>query len=222
MVELVERYLIVKRGLYFRPNNCGYTGCKSKAGRYPASRASADCGETAIHEDDAPEFSPACWPETKLAERDARIAALEAENFMLAAGVCINPGIHGLVGDEGGNPVCTAYQALQAEERAHSDALARIAALEAENARLREPVNLCETPEVAAMRYIEQLRADEGDSVTILCDDPEADSRDKRLAVECCGAWTDWRELRFYGESVLQCLAKAITARTTLQTEQNR
>lgn len=73
--------------------------------------------------------------------------------------------------------------------------------------------NGCEMPEVAAMRYIEKLRVDEGDSVTILCDDPEAATTDKRLAVECNGGWTDWRNVRFYGESVLQCLAKAICAR---------
>jgi hypothetical protein len=63
-----------------------------------------------------------------LAERDA----LEAENSLLAAGCCINPGQHGLVGDEHGNFQCTAYEALSAEEKAHSEALARIAELEAE------------------------------------------------------------------------------------------
>jgi len=61
----------------------------------------------------------------------ARIAELEGENFMLAAGACINPGQHGLVGDECGNSVCTAHEALMAEETAHSEALARIAELEA-------------------------------------------------------------------------------------------
>jgi len=59
----------------------------------------------------------------------AEIERLEAECFMLAAGACINPGQHALVGDEHGNFVCTAYEALQAEERAHADALAQIAYL---------------------------------------------------------------------------------------------
>lgn len=70
-----------------------------------------------------------------------------------------------------------------------------------------------EMPEVAAMRYIEELRREEGDSVRILCDDPEASTTDKRLAIECNGSWTDWQDRRFYGESVLQCLAKAVCAR---------
>lgn len=78
--------------------------------------------------------------------------------------------------------------------------------------RAKEPVNLAEHPDHAAMRYIEQLRAGEGDSVTVLCDDPEAESTAARLAVECVGAWTQWEPRRFYGESVLQCLAKAAVA----------
>ena len=65
----------------------------------------------------------------------ARIEALEAENFRLAAGVCINPGQHALIGDEHGNPVCTAYEALPKEQ-------ARCAELEAEVARLREAANV--------------------------------------------------------------------------------
>lgn len=73
-----NRYLIVKRGLYFRPNDHGYTGLKREAGRYPASHADAGSGETAIHEDEAPEYSPACWEETKLADKDRQIAELQA------------------------------------------------------------------------------------------------------------------------------------------------
>ena len=72
------RYLLVKRGLYYRPNSQGYTGVKARAGRYQAEDA-WDCGTvTAVHEDDAPEFAPACWMETKLAERDATVATLTA------------------------------------------------------------------------------------------------------------------------------------------------
>ena len=73
----------------------------------------------------------------------ARIAELEAENFMLAAGVCINPGQHALVGDEHGNSICTAYEALQTAEREHSEALARIAELEARVERMREALRAC-------------------------------------------------------------------------------
>jgi len=76
-----------------------------------------------------------------------------------------------------------------------------------------EAVNTCEMPEVAQARFIEELRADEGDNIAICCDDPEAFDPGRRVAVDCIGAWTDWSERRFYGESVLQCLARAVTAR---------
>jgi hypothetical protein len=75
-----------------------------------------------------------------------------------------------------------------------------------------ETVNGEEMPEVTAMRYIEQLRSEEGASVEILCDNPEAESASVQTAIDCCGSWTDWETRRFYGESVLQCLAKAVCA----------
>ena len=77
-VKQVDRYLKMKRGLYYRPDNQGYTGLKSEAGRYPYDPASLGDGITILHEDNADEFSPACWPETKLAAKDAEIAALQA------------------------------------------------------------------------------------------------------------------------------------------------
>lgn len=75
-VRQEDRFLIVKRGLYYRPDSCGYTGLKREAGRYPASYANARSGETSIHEDDAPEYSSACWEETRLADKDRQIAEL--------------------------------------------------------------------------------------------------------------------------------------------------
>jgi hypothetical protein len=78
---------------------------------------------------------------------------------------------------------------------------------------MSEPVNTCEMPEVAAMRYIEQLRANQGASVTILCDNEEATYRSEQMAIEVCDDWTGWEQWRFYGETVVQCLAKALGAR---------
>jgi len=56
-----NRYLLVKRGLYYRPNNSGYTGFKERAGRYPASDADEMSGVTAVHEDEADEIAPKCF-----------------------------------------------------------------------------------------------------------------------------------------------------------------
>ena len=99
----------------------------------------------------------------------------------------------------------------------HGDLKRRLADVEAlrraEQGKLqREPVNLAEHPDHAAIRYLEELRLGEGDSVTILCDDPEADSTARRMAIVCNGAWTQWQDRRFYGESIVQCLAKGVGA----------
>jgi hypothetical protein len=78
-------FLLVKRGLYYRPDNQGYTGKKSEAGRYFETDA-WPCGTvTAIHQDEAGEYAPACWMETKLADKDAQVTALREALKPLAA-----------------------------------------------------------------------------------------------------------------------------------------
>jgi hypothetical protein len=72
----LKRFLLLKRGLYYAPDNCGYTGVKAKAGRYLEADASPEHGITAVHEDDAADFAPACWPETKIATLETTIAHL--------------------------------------------------------------------------------------------------------------------------------------------------
>lgn len=66
-------FLLVKRGLYYRPNNCGYTGIKSEAGRYLESEASPLSGVTAIHEDEAPAYSPACCDDVAMNDFTRRV-----------------------------------------------------------------------------------------------------------------------------------------------------
>ncbi|EQA97252.1 hypothetical protein L286_23285 [Sphingobium sp. HDIP04] len=78
-VEQGDRFLLVKRGLYYRPGNRGYTGIKDRAGRYPESDASPEDGITAIHEDEAPEYSQACFADLKEKHMIGKIAALEEE-----------------------------------------------------------------------------------------------------------------------------------------------
>ena len=79
-----------------------------------------------------------------------------------------------------------------------------------------ETKNTAEMPEVAAIRYLNDLRGTCGASITILCDDEEAWTRDKQMAVEVCSDWTDWAPRRFYGESILQCAAKAVHSRDAI------
>lgn len=85
---MTELYLIEKRGLYYRPNSCGYTGLKREAGRYSFEDAACivgpngpdgpqDFGLCMWSESDAPEFSNACPWDIKLVEK-TRVDALEA------------------------------------------------------------------------------------------------------------------------------------------------
>jgi hypothetical protein len=77
--KLVERrYLLVKRGLYYRPENAGYTAIKAEAGRYLQSDA-IDGVNYAVHEDEAAQFSPSAWEATKIAHLSNRIEAQAAE-----------------------------------------------------------------------------------------------------------------------------------------------
>lgn len=78
-----KEYLLIKRGLYYRPDNIGYTGIKDQAGRYNESDAYPDAGVTAIHQDSAPDYSAACWPDIALEHVKAQLAASLAREKVL-------------------------------------------------------------------------------------------------------------------------------------------
>lgn len=79
---MVEHWLLLKRGLFYRPGNCGYTGIRNEAGRY--SRKAADehaaAGGRVMREADAPEFLPAAFDDLVIkhltVQRDALVKAL--------------------------------------------------------------------------------------------------------------------------------------------------
>jgi len=56
---------------------------------------------------------------------------------------------------------------------------------------------------------IEQCRSVEADSITILCDNPEADSIETQSAVEANGDYTGYEDQRFYGRTWQEALRKA-------------
>lgn len=74
-----KRYLLVKRGLYWRPDGQGYTGIKDYAGRYFESDADPEGGVTAIHEDDAPEYTDACYSDLMAKHASQKVSTLSAE-----------------------------------------------------------------------------------------------------------------------------------------------
>lgn len=60
---------------------------------------------------------------------------------------------------------------------------------------------------------IEYLRHEEGDSITVCCSDPDADSVDTQVAIDCEGFWTDFRNRRYYGRDVATALSNAVLDR---------
>lgn len=80
-----DTYLLLKRGLYYRPNGAGYTGIRDHAGRYTKAMAEdhADpiCGVSMVPEVEAPEFAPNCPDDIARAhlakKRDSLVLMLE-------------------------------------------------------------------------------------------------------------------------------------------------
>jgi len=63
-----------------------------------------------------------------------------------------------------------------------------------------------------AMAIINELRADEPNYVGILCPNPEGEGPDNE-AVEVCADWTDYKDRRFYGSTLLEALEAALTGK---------
>jgi hypothetical protein len=83
-------------------------------------------------------------------------------------------------------------------ESAVADALHKMAALHA------EAVNI--------VGMINDLRADEGDSVTFLCDNPDFNGQPNN-AVEVSASWTDYKDERFTGDTLEAALTAACFAK---------
>lgn len=75
-----------------------------------------------------------------------------------------------------------------------------------------------DSAETALLATINYLRADEGDTVTLVCDNPDFNGQPNN-AVDCNGSWTDWNDKRFTGDSLFTALnaaalAKAVATKT--------
>lgn len=62
--------------------------------------------------------------------------------------------------------------------------------------------------ETEIVRLINELRANEGNSVTIPCDNPDFNGQ-PNCAVICNGDWTDWQDKRFAADTLLDALSMA-------------
>lgn len=65
-------------------------------------------------------------------------------------------------------------------------------------------------PAAACMDRINDLRANEGASVNIPCDNPDGPPNN---AIEVCDEWTGWEPRRFEGDTLLRALNAALAAR---------
>jgi hypothetical protein len=65
------------------------------------------------------------------------------------------------------------------------------------------------------LRAINTLRNDEGASVTIFCDNPEAHHDYEQAAIEVCDEWTGWKAQRFTGKDWAVAVLNAAKARVS-------
>ncbi|CDO37634.1 hypothetical protein [Novosphingobium sp. KN65.2] len=64
-------------------------------------------------------------------------------------------------------------------------------------------------------RLIERLTDGEGDTVNVLCPNPDFNGQ-PNYAIECNGAWTDWIEMRVAADRQIDCFRKAVAAMEAL------
>ncbi len=64
------------------------------------------------------------------------------------------------------------------------------------------------------LQLIDELRADEGASVLILCQNPDFNGQ-KNEAVICQAGFTKWAEERFDGDTLVEALRAAAKAQST-------
>ena len=87
-VEPEQMFLILKRDLYECPNHCGYTGIKDNAGQYTLEEVALSMPPDKyfplnehvyfIREEDAPEYTRACYWDVREAHIKDKLRALQA------------------------------------------------------------------------------------------------------------------------------------------------
>lgn len=74
---------------------------------------------------------------------------------------------------------------------------------------LGEPGRISDKDALEIWRLIEVLTDGEGDTVTVLCPNPDFNGQ-PNYAIECNGYWTDWQDRRFADDSQIECFRKAV------------
>ena len=85
---------------------------------------------------------------------------------------------------------------------------ARLSEAQRESAGFRR---ISDAEAVEIWRAIETLTEGEGNSVNVLCPNPDFNGQ-PNYAIECNGDWTDWRDRRFAHDSQVECFRLAVRA----------
>ena len=64
---------------------------------------------------------------------------------------------------------------------------------------------------VEIWRIIEVLTDEEGDTVNVLCPNPDFNGQ-PGYAIECNGSWTNWEDRRFADDNQVECFRIALAA----------
>lgn len=83
-----------------------------------------------------------------------------------------------------------------------------------DNQREDEAIQKLMDDRLQVLNLIDALRKDEGHAVTIVCDNPGPGPAN---AVEVCGDWTEWKDRRFTGNTLLEALSVAYLEMTQRQ-----
>jgi hypothetical protein len=62
---------------------------------------------------------------------------------------------------------------------------------------------------ILLLEALNELRAEEGSSVTLLCDNPDFNGQPNN-AIICNGEWTDWQDRRFTGDDLAEAIYAAL------------
>ena len=72
-------------------------------------------------------------------------------------------------------------------------------------------MRISDSEAVEIWRAIETLTDGEGNSVNVLCPNPDFNGQ-PNYAIECIGDWTNWQERRFADDSQVECFRLALRA----------
>jgi hypothetical protein len=78
---------------------------------------------------------------------------------------------------------------------------------DADNQREDEALRKITEESLETLNLINALRREEGHSVTLFCDNPDFSGPNNAIAVN--GDWTDWKDRRFTGDTLLTALRAA-------------